>query len=116
MIKDRLRKKLKSKTGESISETLVALLIAALALVMLAAAMSSVSSVIFTSRDKLEEYYKESDKLANMSDAVTVSGGITMKDESGSITFEPYDIEYYKNDEFDKTPVVTYKYIPDNGD
>ena len=53
MIKTKLRKKIKSPSGESIAETLVALLIAALALVMLAGAMTAASNMIAVSRKKM---------------------------------------------------------------
>ena len=52
-----MKKKLKSQTGESIGETLVSLLIAALALVMLAGAVSASSGVIMKGRNKLNAYY-----------------------------------------------------------
>ena len=50
-------KKLRSTAGESIGETLVALLISALALVMLAGAVSSASNIITRSNDAMNDYY-----------------------------------------------------------
>ncbi len=50
-------KKLRSTAGESIGETLIALLISALALVMLAGAVSSASNIITRSNDAMNDYY-----------------------------------------------------------
>ena len=58
----RIRARLCSKAGESISETMVSVLIAALALVMLAGAVSTASHVITTSKDRLDDYYAENEK------------------------------------------------------
>ena len=52
-------KKLRSTAGESIGETLVALLISALALVMLAGAVSSASNIITRSNDAMNDYYRD---------------------------------------------------------
>lgn len=55
MIK-RIKKKLCGNVGESIAETLVALLISALALVMLAGAISSAAKVIKDSKTAMDTY------------------------------------------------------------
>ena len=60
----RLGSKLKSGGGEALAETLAALLIAALALTMLAAAISSTGKILQNSQRKLEVYYRENDKLS----------------------------------------------------
>ena len=52
-------KKLRSTAGESIGETLIALLISALALVMLAGAVSSASNIITRSNDAMNDYYRD---------------------------------------------------------
>ena len=56
----RVLKKLRGNAGESIAETLVALLISALALVMLAGAVSAASNIISKSNEKMNEYYADS--------------------------------------------------------
>lgn len=53
----KMLKKLRSTAGESIGETLIALLISALALVMLAGAVSSASNIITRSNDAMNDYY-----------------------------------------------------------
>ena len=55
----KMLKKLRSTAGESIGETLVALLISALALVMLAGAVSSASNIITRSNDAMNDYYRD---------------------------------------------------------
>ena len=56
----RALKKLRGRSGESIGETLVALLISALALVMLAAAITSATGIIRRSNAAIEQHYNES--------------------------------------------------------
>lgn len=95
--------KLKSTSGESIAETLVAVLIAAFALLMLAGSVNTSSNLITQSQGKLEEYYSENNDLVTKN---TDSGGkvttgqavITVKTE-GTTTYvsEIFDKEtYYK--------------------
>ena len=111
---EKIRKKLKNQAGESLAETLVSLLIAALALVMLAGAISSASGVIIKSRDKLDKYYsanEENDGVVRMASGGT-PGSMKMTDSSGVVQDKTINIIYFKNDEFAKTPVVAYKYNP----
>ena len=116
---EKLKKKLKSQSGESLAETLVSLLIAALALVMLAGAMSTASGVILKSRDKLDKYYSANEEDSGIvkmaSEGAIVNGGITIADTETTdmISSQSFKITYYKNDEFGNTPVVAYKYVPD---
>ena len=58
IMKTRLMKRLRSESGESIAEVLVALLIAAVALMMLAAMISSTVSIVNKSKTKMDEYYQ----------------------------------------------------------
>ena len=60
-----MMKKLRSRAGETLTETLVALLISALALLMLAGAVTSATRVITRSKDKMTEYYAADAALAN---------------------------------------------------
>ena len=111
---EKIRKKLKNQAGESLAETLVSLLIAALALVMLAGAISSASGVIIKSRDKLDKYYsanEENDGVVRMASGGT-PGSMKMTDSSGLVQDKTINIIYFKNDEFAKTPVVAYKSNP----
>lgn len=108
-----MKNKILSQAGESIGETLVALLIAALALVMLAGAMSSSSGVILKSRDKLDDYYTANEEdngvIKMTSGGSTAEKRITITDTTGNISLQSYKVSYYKNDEFGKKTVVAYK-------
>lgn len=111
MIKN-LKKKLGSQTGESLAETLIALLIASLALVMLAGAMTTASSILTRSREKLEGtngYYSQTEPLVKMESGTTGTIEIT-----GTGLNQTINILYNKNDAFSKTPVIAYKSIQVN--
>lgn len=126
MEKDFIGDKLASQSGESIAETLVALLIASLALVMLAGAMSSSVDIVTGSKNKLDNYYKGTEDLFNDGDSNT--GTVTISSDStesfavsGTSTLKtsPYEVNYVVNNEFGNTPVVVYQYDavtnPDEG-
>ncbi len=109
MIIRKMVKKLNSRSGESITETLVALLISALALVMLAGAITAAGRVVTSSKDKLDDYYLENEKVVEVNtDAVTLTDGVKITDASGTVTEHSYSIKYYKNAEFTRNPVISY--------
>jgi len=60
-MRKRIRSKIKSCAGESIGETLIALLISALALMMLAGAVSSAAKIVTRNKTAMEEYYTGAD-------------------------------------------------------
>ena len=105
--------KLCSQAGETISETLVALLIASLALMMLAGAVSSAANMITGSNAKMTEYYEKDNRLA-VHDTAIADGEISITitcDDDTTLTQttnpeEPY--KYYLNDAFGSTAVVSY--------
>lgn len=102
--------KLRSKAGETISETLVALLIAALALVMLAGAIYSAKNIIDNSRTKFSEYYSANENLVTLDEAAsTGSAQISIK-ETGSQDTAGFvvTVDTYTNSEL-KDSVITYK-------
>ena len=101
-------RKLKSRAGESIAETLVALLISALALVMLAGAISSTANMITTSDKKMGEYYDLDDKLVRRTEGDgTLNVTITLPGVGASPEVHS-NVNYYKNDAFASKPVVAY--------
>jgi len=57
----KIKAKLHGNAGESIAETLIATLIAALALVMLAGAVASAARIITDSRKAIEKYPAEAE-------------------------------------------------------
>ena len=97
-------KKLTSTAGESISETLISLLTASLALLMLAGAVSSATGMITKSRTKLEKYYESNDKLVTVSDSTP--GQVTI--HSTGLTDQTVSIQYTQNTELGDKTVVSY--------
>ena len=97
-------KKLTSTAGESISETLISLLVASLALLMLAGAVSSATGMITKSRTKLEKYYESNDKLVTVSDSTP--GQVTI--QSTGLTDQTVSIQYTQNTELGDKTVVSY--------
>lgn len=98
-------KKLTSTAGESISETLISLLVASLALLMLAGAVSSATGMITRSREKLGEYYESNDKLVTVSDS-TPGQMITI--HTAGLTDQVIPIQYTQNTELGDKTVVSY--------
>jgi len=103
----RMRRKLRSNAGESIGETLVALLISALALVMLAGAISSTANMITTSDAKMGEYYDGDDVLVQQSSGA-VASSVTI--QGTKTAAQTRNISCYTNAAFASKPVVAYQY------
>ncbi|MBQ6401262.1 MAG: hypothetical protein IJI20_03135 [Firmicutes bacterium] len=103
----KLLSKVRNKAGETIGETLVALLISSFALVMLAGAISASSGMITKSTDAMQAYYEESNEIVEGSD----SGTITLK-VNGSTYSENVAVEYGKESKFD---VVAFRVIKSAG-
>ena len=82
--------KLKSTSGESIAETLVAVLISAFALLMLAGTVNTASNLITGSQNNLEEYYESNNTLADLK----------------SVTPETYTASIYKGTPEDPTSTL----------
>lgn len=112
----RILTKLRTQAGETISETLVALLVAALALTMLAGAITASAHIITMSRNTLSGYYSANEEANGV---VKLSGsgtsGKTVKLDSDDLTTQSISIEYYQNTVFEKTPVIAYKYAAPAG-
>lgn len=106
------KKKLHSQAGETIAETLISTLIAALALVMLAGAISSAANMINTSKTVMEKYYSETAKMGNPNEGtLTVTlDGVELFDN-----FNKPMIRYAINGEIGNRPVVTYSVSPVTG-
>jgi len=98
-------KKLKSRAGETLTETLVALLISSLALLMLAGAISSATRVITLSKDRMTKYYAADATMAERK-AARGSLTVTLTDSSGGELTIP--AQYYENDAFASHPVIAY--------
>ena len=107
----KIRAKLCNQSGESIGETLVALLISALALVMLAGAIGSAANVITRSNEKMTKYYQTDNEIAKHATAKSGPINITMTEKTDRTltqTTVTGTYKYYMNDEFGNTLVVGY--------
>ena len=109
MMKMKMIRKLKSNAGESLAETLVALLIAAFAIIMLAGALSASSGIVIKSRKRLNEYYSENEAAGGVvkMGGLGKSGNIDIKYNDTSLITQ--NINFYVNDKFNDRPVVSYK-------
>lgn len=104
-----LFKKLSSRVGESITETLVALLVASLALLMLAGAVSAASRVVTRSRDWLESYYNQTDNMIRTvyGTGTHKPGNVTLK--VGDTLVDTAPVRYDVNAAPGNMTVVVYK-------
>ena len=105
-IRGKVKTKLRSSRGESISETLVAVLISALALVMLAGAIATASRLVTSSRTKLGRYYDSNNAMVTM-EHPNGYVDITISDGTKSVLLS--SVPYAHNTVFASNPVVAYK-------
>ena len=109
-----IRNKLSSRAGETISETLISMLIASLALVMLAGAVSSAAAMITKSKDKLGDYYQENEKLVAVAPSASPSSPTIVIKEKNAPTSEDklsdqsVQVVYVENRTFSNKTVVSY--------
>lgn len=113
------RKKLGGRGGETLAETLVALLISALAIVMLAGMITSSADMIHVSDRAFDEYYAANNGLTmHAADAEgrveAADGAATLASGSTVIRLKPDSdsapIKLYVNKKApDGTPVVSYE-------
>lgn len=97
-----LCKKLHSQSGETIGETLVALLISSLALVMLASMISATVNLVSKSQTKMDDYYIANTALENVNTGESMT--IVIKGAEEPIQDQ---VLFTKNNTFSK-PVVAY--------
>ena len=101
--------KLRSTSGESIAETMVAVLISSLALLMLAGTINSASRLITKGQDKMVEYYDANNALAEQSGTekteVSVTGSAGSVGISESWSNQPY---YKVSSTFGDKKLITF--------
>ena len=100
--------KLRSSSGESIAETLVAVLIAAFALLMLAGTVNTSSNLILKSQDALSDYYDGNNILAEQSGEGTTYNIVISGEGGVSETKEASGYSWDSN--IGKKKLVSYKY------
>lgn len=97
-----IRKKLQSRIGESLAETLVAVLVIALALTMLAGMITATANMVTRSKETMNTYYEANTKLETLEDSEPMTIEIT-----GSLTIE-VPVKATTNSTFSRTPVIAY--------
>ena len=110
-LKNQIAEKLKRKSGETLAEVLIALLIAALALTMLASTIASSSKMITQSKQKMESYYAANDSLAEKSGDSKLTMTLKLGGESGTVvkmTNAAITVNYNVNDEAGAKKVIAY--------
>lgn len=106
-MRDRIKAKLRGRAGETIAETLLAVLLASLALVMLAGAISSAGKLVTTSKTRIAAYYEgDSSMVSAGGDTISLtvlgetnqlfSSNVTCKKNAAAGTAIPV-IAYKKN-------------------
>ena len=99
--------KLRGKAGETIAETLIALLISALALMMLAGAISSAGTAVRASKNKLTSYYAGDAQIAaHKGSGIPIT--LTIAGTSGTSVSQSYSLSAYENSIFSNAKVITY--------
>ena len=107
----KIKKKLRSQTGESIAETLIAVLVIAVALTMLASMISATVSMVKTSEAKMEDYYKSNAALETLSAGTEMYVSISANNpESGSPDLIESVKTVYAINEVLSEPVIAYRY------
>ena len=111
-LRNRINKKLRSSAGESLSETLVSLLISALALAMLAGAITAASHMITSSRDKLRTYYAAKENVETRGATTGSNLNVTIKENktNGATIQSNISVGQYSVTAFRKN-IVAYKKI-----
>ena len=113
-------RRLRSRSGESLTEVLVAVLISAVALVMLAMMVATASRLIQSSQKNMEEYRNSNQALANQGDTTNV-GTVRFQDGNGTGVEIAHgvgevSVYYYENSEaFGNNEIVSYRPVKDFG-
>ena len=96
--------------GETLVESLVALLVAALGILMFTTAVSSSSRIVRTGEEAARRYYEANNALNELSDGATSSGKVVVtRTEPTGKTYEFTNIRYQTNDELSGVTVVAYR-------
>ena len=99
-------KKLLSCDGESIGETLVALLISSLALLMLAGAITAATRVVTQSNTKMSDYYEADNALAQHTTGVRST--INISELNNKVPVQEYHVNSYSNNTFGRNVIYAY--------
>ena len=115
---NKLLHKLRSQSGESLAETLIAVLVIALAMTILAGMIGAAGNIVKTSEARMNEYYESNVKLETFSEeGDTATVNIMASGEAASTTgnIESVTVEYVINPVFSDHPVVAYRLAESTG-
>lgn len=111
-------RKLRNCAGESISETLVSMLIASFALLMLAGAITTATGIVQTSKKKISNYYERDNLVVDKMNGVSTASEPTKKTITIALTVststgeeektQSFSVDCYENSVFEDKVVGTY--------
>lgn len=116
----KLIRKLKSQAGESLGETMIALLISILGVALLAMMINTSANLIKKGDDQFNNYIGKENKLVEkVEETNTLKGQVYITSANNSTNFyrvdnditivnSKYDVNYYKN-ELNNIEVISYK-------
>ena len=109
---EKLKKKLGNQVGESLAETLIAVLVIAFATMLLAGMISATSSIVLQSESTMEAFYAASESLEKLEDADGVRTNMTIKAPDGlDISDITISVVYAENTTFESHPVIAYRMV-----
>ena len=103
----RVLQRVRSQSGDSLVEALVAVLISSLSILMLASVMASTVRIILDTNQKMEQYYAANVKLTKQEAGDSPVAQVTLKSNSGNEVESLGNVNLFKNTEYDE--VVSYK-------
>lgn len=111
----RIFRRLKRRSGESIGEVLISVLISAVALVMLASMITTSAGLVKTGKDKLQQYYVGQDALTQYSETDVPEGvsidadSVTIRQEGGSEVYAVVEVKCFVEEGVDGTKLISYR-------
>ena len=111
---EKLKRKLRSRAGESIAEVLIALLIAALAMATLAGMIGATYSMVEKSKSTMKSYVDANNQLVLQSSggengkATMAIGDAPLKLNDADAN-ESVDVVYYSNSQISGKTVISYE-------
>lgn len=114
-MREKLKRKLRSRSGETIAEVLIALLVSTIALVLLAGMLTSSTNIILRSTRAITSYYEASnDKLVLQPEnqKLDVDGTLTLQlklPEDKSISQTIGNVWIFENDALDGRAIYSFR-------
>lgn len=116
-----MREKLKNKKGETLVETLIAVLVCCLAMAALSSIMASAGNMMSTAEKRYEAYYARNSVLSNPEGESGTAGTVTVTSAGTPLKLSPEEeaggiaVEYYVNSEAGQAHAVTAYYMSESG-